>query len=350
MIDTLRLQNFRSYKDSSFEFGEGVNIVVGPNASGKTNLLEAILVLASGHSFRAKGTELIKFGAPWARLDGFFGSQSRTLKLVGGEPRVNKEFVIDDKAYKRLNLDRTVPAVLFEPNHLQLITRGPQMRRDYFDDILERTQLGFRQTRRAYERTLAQRNALLKQHPASAKQQLFAWNIRLSELGSQIATARHELVSSMNKSVPKSYNQIAGKRSRAKLVYDSNFERANYSSRLLAMLEKSVALDFARGFTAHGPHREDITIYLNGKPASNSASRGESRSLILALKIFELKLLEKIRGQKPIFLLDDVFSELDGSRRRHLVEYLNDYQSLITTTDADAVLEYFANRHNLISI
>src|SRR5205809_209974 len=120
MIDTLRLQNFRSYKDNSFEFGEGVNIIVGPNASGKTNLLEAILLLASGHSFRARDAELVKFGAPWARLDGFFGSQSRSVKLVVGEVKTNKEFIIDNKVNKRLNLDRTVPAVLFEPNHLQL--------------------------------------------------------------------------------------------------------------------------------------------------------------------------------------------------------------------------------------
>jgi len=349
MIDTLRLQNFRSYKDSSFEFGAGVNIVVGPNASGKTNLLEAILVLSTGSSFRARDTELIKFGAPWSRLDGFFGSESRVVKIVDSDP-IKKDFMLDDKPFRRLNLERTVPIVLFEPNHLQLIIRGPQTRRDYFDDILERTQPNFRPLRRHFERTLAQRNALLKQSPAAAKKQLFAWNIRLSELGSQIALARQGLIDSLNKSIPKSYNQIAGKRSRAKLVYDSHFSVGSYSSRYLAKLEASVGLDFKRGFTGYGPHREDIVIYLNGQPAAAAASRGESRSLILALKIFELKLLEKLRGQKPIFLLDDVFSELDGSRRRHLVEHLKDYQSIITTTDADAVVEYFAKSHELIAL
>lgn len=350
MIDSLRLQNFRSYKDSSFEFGQDVNIVVGPNASGKTNLLEAILVLASGGSFRARDSELMRFGVPWARLDGFFGSQSRVLKLTDEGSNVNKEFTIDEKKYRRLNIDRTVPAVLFEPNHLQLIIRGPQTRRDYFDEIIERTKPGFKATRRAYERTLAQRNALLKQSPSSAKKQLFAWNIRLSELGAQISLARQDLIDTINKSIPSSYNKIAGKRSRAKLKYDSEFSPASYSSKLLSKLEASASLDFQRGFTGHGPHREDIIIYLNGQPASTSASRGESRSLILALKIFELKLLENARQQKPVFLLDDVFSELDGARRRHLVDYLKGYQTIITTTDADAALEYFANQHNLISI
>src|SRR6185503_8494343 len=110
MISNLRLQNFRSYGDESFEFEPGVNIVVGPNASGKTNLLEAVLVLARGGSYRAKDAELIKFDKPWARLDADFENHSRTVKL---DPP-SKIFVIDDKPYKRLNLDKTIPIVLFE--------------------------------------------------------------------------------------------------------------------------------------------------------------------------------------------------------------------------------------------
>src|SRR6266446_5705291 len=107
MLTDIRLQNFRSYDDASFEFGQGVNIVVGPNASGKTNLLEAILVLASGSSFRARDSELLSFDAPWGRLDGFFGAQSRVLKMVKAGAAINKEFMVDGKSYKRLGLERT---------------------------------------------------------------------------------------------------------------------------------------------------------------------------------------------------------------------------------------------------
>jgi DNA replication and repair protein RecF len=140
MISTLRLQNFRSYADASFEFDPGVNIVVGPNASGKTNLLEAVLVLARGSSYRARDAELIKFDKPWARLDGFFEKHTRTVKL---EPP-SKTYIIDDKPYKRLSLDKTLPTVYFEPNHLQLMVRGPEQRREYFDDLLERSQPAYR--------------------------------------------------------------------------------------------------------------------------------------------------------------------------------------------------------------
>jgi len=346
MISSLRLQNFRSYADASFEFEPGVNIVVGPNASGKTNLLEAVLVLARGGSYRARDIELIQFGKPWARLDGYFENQTRVIKF---EPPA-KTFIIGDKTYKRLSLDKTLPAVFFEPNHLQLMTRGPEQRREYFDDLLERSLPAYKSLLNGYKRTLAQRNALLKHHRRQALQQLFVWNIRLSEQGSQIALARHNLVDEINRRLAKNYSDISHKKSKVKIEYDIQFPIDNYASRLLHKLETGTEADFERGFTAYGPHREDFIFYLNGQNAAQSASRGETRSLLLALKIFELGMIERIRGQKPMFLLDDVFSELDGSRRRALVERLKDHQVIITTTDAEAVLEFFSDTTKILPL
>ncbi len=363
MISSIRLQHFRSYSDASFEFDPGVNIIVGPNGSGKTNLLEAILVISSGSSYRARDLELMQFGKPWARLDGQFEKYQRTLKLVLqklspstpgavlGNVKIEKEYMLDDKSFKRLSLERTLPAVLFEPNHLQLVTRGPSQRRDYFDDILERTQPGFKSLSTHYRRTLAQRNSLLKQNRERASEQIFAWDVRLSQLGAQIVEARLRLIDDINKSISKVYGAIANQKSKVHLTYQTPINTANYSSRLLSKLEASAEVDFGRGFTAYGPHREDIGIELNGQPANATASRGEMRSLLLALKIFELRTLENVRGQKPIFLLDDVFSELDGARRKHLVEHLKGYQTIITTTDAEAVMEYFASgKQKLIAL
>ena len=340
------MQNFRSYKDGSFEFDPGVNIIVGPNGSGKTNLLEAVLVLARGSSYRVRDAELVQFDKPWARLDGYFQNHNRVLKLQPPD----KTIVIDDKPFKRLGLERTVPIVFFEPNHLQLMTRGPERRREYFDDLLERSQPGFKQLSGSYKRTLAQRNALLKHGHRQAVQQLFAWNVRLSELGSQIALARQQLTDEINQTLAKTYSQIAKKKSSVELEYAAQFPVGNYASKLLSKLEDSDHVDFERGFTAYGPHREDFNFELNHQPVGQTASRGETRSLLLALKIFELGLIEKARGQKPIFLLDDVFSELDGARRRALVARLKKHQTIITTTDAEAVLEYFAENHNLIPL
>ncbi len=345
MVTSLRLQNFRSYRDASFEFEPGVNIIVGPNASGKTNLLEAVMVAMGSGSFRVRDTDLLRFGMDWARLDANRGKQVRSVKFQRDGERVDKEYEIDNDKLRRLVLERTVPVVLFEPNHLQLISRGPEQRRFYFDDVLERTEPGYKALAAKYRRTLAQRNALLKTDRHHAAKQLFAWNVRLSQLGEQLVTARARLIDEINQTLGKTYNKIAGSRVKASLVYESPLALGSYSSSLLSKLEKSEDDDFMRGFTGHGPHREDITILLKSKPAAVTASRGELRSVVLALKIIELGLVEKARGQKPLFLLDDVFSELDAARRQHLVEYLKDYQTLITTTDADSVIEYFDNQH-----
>ncbi len=344
------MQHFRSYTDEAFEFDPGVNIIVGPNGSGKTNLLEAILVIASGGSYRARDIDLLQFDEPWARLDGLFDKQNRILKMVVQDSKVQKTYELGGKAYKRLSLERTVPAVLFEPNHLQLVIRGPEQRREYFDDILQRTKAGFKSLRVGYRRTLAQRNSLLKQKRDRADKQLFAWNVRLSELGSQIVAARLSLIDDINEQISNTYSDISGKKSVLKLGYETPINTQHYSSRLLSKLETSAEKDFERGFTLYGPHREDIIIYLDGQPANISASRGEIRSLILSLKIYELLLLEKARNIKPLFLLDDVFSELDGKRRQQLVKYLKNYQTIITTTDAEAVLEYFSKNTKLIPL
>ena len=174
--------------------------------------------------------------------------------------------------------------------------------------------------------------------------------MRLSELGGQIALARQQLVDEINKNLSRSYSRLAGKRTLVRIDYQVTEDIAHYSSRLLKKLNQHIETDMARGFTAFGPHREDLIIQLGQQPAAVSASRGEIRSLILALKIFELKHLEARRGQKPLFLLDDVFSELDGSRRRHLVDLLKNYQTIITTTDAEAVMEYFSKDSQPIAI
>jgi DNA replication and repair protein RecF len=351
MITDLRLQHFRSFGDASFELSPGVNIVVGPNASGKTNLLEAILVLARGSSYRAPSSELIQFKQPWARLDGHSEtSGQRTVKLVR-DPEPSKLYEIDGKSFKRLSHQHSLPTVLFEPNHLQMLTGGPERRRDYLDDLLEQTTPGYGTVRRRYKRTLAQRNNLLKQAAQVSPAQLFPWDIRLSELAGQVVRARSELVERTNAEITRLYKRVSGTKTKVAAVYDYSWPPDSYESRLLKRLEASQADDLARGFTGSGPHREDLLVTFDGRPVQETASRGEVRTAILALKIIELQLLKAARdGQTPLLLLDDVFSELDGRRRHALTDYLTPYQTFITTTDADVALKHFTNKTNLIPV
>jgi DNA replication and repair protein RecF len=351
MITDLRLQRFRSFKDSSFELSPGVNIIVGPNASGKTNLLEAVLVLARGASYRAKDNELVQFNQPWARLDGHSEvSGQRTVKIVR-EPDPGKLYELDGKVSKRLSLDKTLPAVLFEPNHLRLFSGGPERRRDYLDDLLEQTTAGYGTTRRQYRRALAQRNSLLKQAGQVSRTQLFPWDVRLSQLAGQVARARGELAAAINGDISALYKQLSQTKAKVAINYANRWPIETYESQLLKKLETSQADDRQRGFTGSGPHREDLLVTFDGRPAQEVASRGEVRTAVLALKIIELKTVQAARGdQAPLLLLDDVFSELDGKRRHALTDYLSPYQTFITTTDADIVLQHFAENCNVIPL
>lgn len=348
MITDLRLQHFRSYKDVSFELSPGVNIVVGPNASGKTNLLEALLVLARGSSYRAKDSELVRFGRPWTRLDiDLEDGGKRTVKITR-EPAAAKVYELDKKTFKRLSLPHTLPVVLFEPEDLRLLSGGPERRRDYLDDLLEQTTVGYGTVRRQYRRALAQRNALLKKH--GSQNQIFPWDIRLSELAGQIVRARAGLTDELNKDIGKLYRKLSGTKVKVTVEYQSRWPADGYESKLLKELENSLELDRTRGFTGAGPHREDLVVLFDGRPANDTASRGEMRTAVLALKIIELKIIEKLRETAPLLLLDDVFSELDGKRRHALTDYLAPYQTFITTTDADAVVSHFTESTNIIPL
>lgn len=349
MIQDLRLQHFRSYTDESFEFSPAVNIIVGPNASGKTNLLEAVLVLARGGSYRAKDTDLVEFGAPWARLDALVDDTPRVVKLIT-EPLPRKTYEIDGKVYSRLTAHNTLPVVLFEPNHLTLLTGSPELRRSFMDDLLEQTVPGYATLRRTYKRTLAQRNSLLKKGQLIAQQQVFAWDIRLSEQAGKMVRARAALIEELDNRVGALYQTLSHGTTEVRLRYGCSLPLDEYESRLVKNLESRLELDVLRGYTSLGPHRDDMVVEFDEHPASETASRGESRTLVLALKILELELIEQAREQTPILLLDDVFSELDGARRRALTSYLENYQTFITTTDADVVIKHFTEMARIIPL
>lgn len=349
MITSLRLQNFRSYKDSAFEFGPGVNIIVGPNGSGKTNLLEGLLVIARGSSYRAKDPELITHHKNWARLDATTPTNHRIVKLTA-QPTVAKQYEIDGHVYKRLSPTKTIPLVLFEPDHLLLLSGPPELRRVYLDDLLEQTLASFRLTRMHYRRALTQRNNLLKKRGIAAREQIFPWDVRLSELGDQIVQQRSRLVDQLQTQASDVYSKLAHHKTKIELHYETGLPLHNYASAFLHYLQQSFEIDCARGFTARGPHRDDLELKINGQSAQATASRGELRTAVLMLKVAELRLAETLSGQVPILLLDDVFSELDGGRRRALTRFLKNYQTFITTTDADVVVQHFTQTCNIIPL
>ena len=351
LFTDIRLQNFRSYIEESFDLGPGVNIIVGPNTAGKTNLLEALMLSAIGKSYKANDAILIRQDEEWARVDTHTNNnQSRTVKIVKNQnDKAEKTFEIDSKVYKKLSITNKYPVVLFEPNDLNLLQNEPSGRREYIDNFIDQFIVGHIALTTKMKRILSQRNALLKQ-PTINKNLLFTWDLRFLETANLVVQNRLKVVGLINKKLETIYSSLAGKKTKTSFVYESKVDLENYSTDLMGSLEKNLDLDRLRGFTSCGPHRDDITAYFGSTPLIQSASRGENRTFMLALKIIELEILETETSKRPLLLLDDVFSELDGARRRALTNYLDGFQTLITTTDADAIMQNFAEHTNKITI
>ena len=348
MLADIHLENFRSYTDASFEFDKGVNIIVGPNASGKTNLLEAILVLCRGKSYRAKDYELIKFKKPWAKITGIYENETTRVLKLNPSNKSLKTLELNGNQYVRIKPSLKLPVVLFEPNHLSLLSGGPEKRRDFLDDIIEQLDPGYSDTIKKFSRVLAQRNALLKQ-PKIKDMQLFTWNVRLSQLAGIISRERVNLIDNLNKLASKSYQGIAGSKDIVSIKYNTKQSVENYESNLLSSLDVSLEKDRLLGYTTNGPHRDDFEVYLKGHSSNELASRGENRTILLAFKIAEIDIVQRKYSTPPIILLDDVFSELDGRRRHLLADHLSGYQAMITTTDADIVSKNFVKPYNIIT-
>lgn len=344
MISSVQLKNYRSYQDASFEFEEGVNIIIGPNASGKTNLIEALILSVTGKNFRGKDEDVIKSGQDWAKTTVFIGSVERSLRIKGAE-QTKKEFEINKQKFLRLPKKYIQPIVIFEPNHLYLLHGSPEARRDYIDKIVADQVIGHKTLVNSYKRALSQRNALLKLKPSTGS--LFVWDIKLTELGLKVYENRKRYVEISNDLISGVYSKLAGKKSDLILDYLSSCS-GRYADNMMKLLEKNRSQDIERGFTSVGPHRDDIQFTLNKKKASQSASRGEVRTILLTMKVVELKTIEENSGKIPIFMLDDVFSELDGGRRRALTDYMDKYQTFITTTDADVILHNFSQEANSV--
>ncbi len=328
MISQITLKNFRSYKSSKFDFSSKTNIILGKNGAGKTNILEAILFLASGKSYRASDVDLIKYKENTSILEAEFDDKKRSVRF---DTNKDKLFNINNTKYKRMQFDKTIPIVLFEPEFMQIISRGPDLRREYFDSLLSRINPQHTTIINKYKRSLAQRNNLLKKRDFS-NDEMFVWNIKLSELGGIIAVNRSNLIDEINKNISDVYSELASKKHKIYISYKSKIDIKNYTNSLLKGLEKNISIDTEQGFTTLGPHRDDFEFIINNQNANVSASRGESRTILLAMKIVETKLIKNAREKSPILLLDDVFSELDEDRQGKLVEFFYDNQVIITTT------------------
>lgn len=338
-IKELRVNKIRSHASYSAFLDEHVTLVLGKNGTGKTTLLESLYYMLQGTSFRGRDKDMIAHNATRSQilLIDATGAERRASLETDQADKLKKVFLVEQRQSARLLAKHRQPVVLFEPDELRLLSSSPQRRRVFFDSILSRLSHSYASTLSRYQRVLMQRNELLKQQPITKPDawdsHLFAWDIKFAELADYITTQRRDFVSKSNQNISQLYSNMTGSDHIISCHYDCDLPESNYPQHLIRLLEQRRHADALRGFTSLGPHRDDFRVFLDGKPVSETASRGEMRTIMLAYKLLEVALQKEIYQSNPIILMDDVFSELDSTREQHLMHSLEDYQTIITATD-----------------
>jgi len=330
-VQSLHVKHIRSHTEYSLEFSPEVTIITGENGSGKTSLLEAVYISLQGSSFRGSDRDLLQKESPWWKIDIILDNQqTRTIKFDPEKPTSRKQFIIDSKTTARLPAKQKYPVVLFEPEDLRLLHGSPTRRRQFIDRFINQLNPLYGPTLRKYERALKQRNNLLK-NAYIQDDELFAWNVALAEHGSYIIEQRIAFIEQINQNLAALYQDIAGTHDEVSIHYSHTFV-GDIKQKLLNELHAHVERDSYLGNTSVGPHRHDVIFNINSSPALSTASRGEARTIVLALKFLEVAIIEQLTGKSPIVLLDDVFSELDTKRQQALSERIEGYQIIMTST------------------
>lgn len=347
-VESLQIASFRNIKEIKFVPCEGANIIFGDNAQGKTNLLEAIWLFSGAKSFRgAKDSEFTRFGSDSARLDLLFSAgnreQTASIRIENDKKSVLLNEIRQESVTK---LAGEFCAVVFSPDHLSLVKQGPEKRRKFVDISLCQTYPKYIRILDGYQKSLRQRNCLLKdirEHP-SLLDTLCVWDKNILEYGAYITSMRARYVKKLIETAKKYYAEISSGKEEFSAVYIPGFDtgdielsdRDRIRQKLEREMENARENDIRQGTTSLGPHRDDVEILVNGVSARSFGSQGQQRSCILALKLAECGILEERNNEPPVILFDDVMSELDHSRRDFLLNQLQGKQTFITCCDAGA--------------
>ena len=340
-INSITLSNFRNYSNQSIELQKGLNVIIGKNAQGKTNLLEAIFLCAIGKSPRTtKDKDLIKWDNNLAKISlniqRKLGKNCIDLYLFTNQ---NKAIKIDKIGIKKIGqLLGTFNAIYFSPDELKLIKESPEERRRFMDIDLSQFDKNYFYALGHYNQILQQRNKLLKSNDSEViKETLPVWDEQLSTYGASIIMARLKLIENLKPCAKKIHKYLTSDAEDLELSYVGYTAQTEeeLKSILLSKLNENVDKDIHLGFTTVGPHRDDIKISANNIDLRSFGSQGQQRTASLTLKLAELDTFKNRLGEYPVLLLDDVLSELDENRQRKLLEFISPIQTLLTCTDFD---------------
>lgn len=358
MLKKLYLQHFRNYQELNldFEAKSGLTYLIGDNGQGKTNILEAIYLLALGKSFRvSKEENLIKWGEDFARVKAEFDYKDLNLEVfLGKVPQPKRVFKRNEVKSSILNFLGHIKVVFFNPEDLNILYLGPELRRQYLDILNIQSNKEYLLALKKFKRIKEQRNALLNliKDNKENKKDLEIWDKQIVENGIILWKERAKTLEYFSKKISQKYQEITNLNQEITISYQNSlnldFDIINLSENLVEIYKQKLAetldRDINSGHTQIGPHRDEIIFNLNEKTLYEHASRGEYRTILLALKLIEMDWFND-QGDSPILLLDDVFSELDHQRQKFLLEKVLNFQTFITTTKDSAIL----SKENLLN-
>jgi DNA replication and repair protein RecF len=332
MIKLLKLSDFRNFKAKSLEFSDKVTLIIGPNASGKTNILESIFLLSTGRSLKAKvEDEMVNYKRDLTRVKGLLSNDVVLEAIVTrglidiGTPRpekvARKKLLVNGVPKRMTDFSGNLKTVLFGPWDMDLVTESPSLRRKFLDTVLSQVDREYRRSILSYEKGVRQRNRLLFRirEEGISRSQLSFWNQLLIKNGDYISVKRGEFIEFVNRR--------HGLNSQS---FQLEYDRSVISE---GRLEQYKEEEVAAATTLVGPHRDDFSFKEGPRDLSSFGSRGEQRMGILWLKMAELAFIEEKSGEKPTLLLDDIFSELDHEHRDIVVGLTKNQQTIITTAD-----------------
>ncbi len=341
-VERVTVRDFRGYSEASAAFGEGLTVITGPNGAGKTNLIEALYFGCTGRSCRTSNErEVVRFGAGATRVvvsaAGDDGTHELSVGFAPGEP---KRIRVDGAAVDRLLEITERPLIsVFLPDRLELVKGAPALRRAHLDQFVAALWPSRVGTRRSYAQSLAQRNALIARirSGSASRHSLHSWNAQLARHGLALMGDRRAAIDALAEPFERWCDDL-GLAGDPSLAYRPR-SRATSAEALAAELRERIDGDLERGFTGHGPHRDEVALRREGRELRAYGSQGQQRLALLSLLLAERDILAAHRSAAPLLLLDDVMSELDGRRRRALIDLLRARpgQSVITATDLDQV-------------
>ncbi len=353
-IQNLQLVNWRNHQKFQFDFN-GVTLLVGANASGKTNFLEAIYYLACGRSFRTKDENLIGWEADFSRISVTVDKKDvseELLVVLEKHDKVTKTVKIKEQKVPSSKLLGHLNCVLFTPEEIELISTLPEARRRYLNLTISQVDINYAYNLIHFRRSLEHRNSLLKRiyYGQATPDELEVWDGKVAEYTAQIIEKRSEYVTEINKYLSKHYQKLSGQKQKLELIYLPSVDPTEGWAGMVVKLTERRAADIQARITSIGPHRDDIAFRLDSRNVTEFASRGEFRTVILALKLAEVDYFKEKTGETPVLLLDDVFSELDESRRDLLSQIFVNQQTIVTTTDLDHVSKNIVEKAKVVEL